>query len=185
MIMRFALPAALLTASPALAAGGGLSLYNTDFVVALGLLIFIGILIWAKVPSLLMGMLDQRAEGIRKDLDEAKSLREEAQEILASYERKTREAQEQAEGIVAAAKTEAEAAAAQAKVDLEASVARRLAAAEDQIDSARAAAVKEVRDQAIAVATAAAGEVVAKQMSANDANKLIDQSIDQVSAKLH
>ncbi|MEL6587912.1 MAG: F0F1 ATP synthase subunit B [Pseudomonadota bacterium] len=183
--MRYVLPIAALTATPAMAAGGGLSLYNTDFVVLLGLLIFIGILVWAKVPALLMGMLDKRAEGIRNDLDEAKALREEAQSVLASFERKTKEAADQADEIIAAAKAEAEAAAAQAKVDLEASVTRRLAAAEDQIDSARAAAVKEVRDQAIAVATAAAGNVVAAQMSAADANKLIDGSIETVAAKLH
>ncbi|MEM9796898.1 MAG: F0F1 ATP synthase subunit B [Pseudomonadota bacterium] len=183
--MRYALPFLLLAAPAHAASGPFFSLANTDFVVSIGFLIFIGILLYFKVPAMLMSMLDDRAAGIRRDLDEARALREEAQTLLASYERKTREAQEQADEIVATAKAEAQATADQAKVDLEASVARRLAAAEDQIESARAAAIRDVRDRAIAVATAAAGEVVAKQMSATDANKLIDQSIDTVSAKLH
>ena len=184
--MRIVLPLALLTATPALAATGPFfSLNNTDFIVLIAFVVFIGVIFYFKVPSLLMGQLDARADSIRKDLDEAKALREEAQALLASYERKTREAQTQADDIVAAAKTEATAAAKQARADLDASVTRRLAAAEDQIESAQNAAVKEVRDTAISVAIAAAGEVVAKQMTAAEANRLIDQSIDTVAAKLH
>ncbi|MEM8579191.1 MAG: ATP F0F1 synthase subunit B, partial [Pseudomonadota bacterium] len=61
----------------------------------------------------------------------------------------------------------------------------RLAAAQDQIASAEATAVKEVRDQAAAVAVAAAREVIAGQMSAAEANKLTDTAIDEVGAKLH
>ena len=96
-----------------------------------------------------MGMLDKRAEGIQSELDEARRLREEAQTMLASYERKQKEVQEQADRIVAPAKQEAEAAATQARADLEKSIARRVAAAEEQIASAQAAAVKEVRDQSV------------------------------------
>lgn len=180
------LPILMLAAGPALAATGPFfSLRNTDFVVLLGFLVFVGILIYFKVPQRLTGMLDDRANGIRADLAEARALRDEAQALLGSYDRKTREAREQAEAIVAAAKAEAKSAAAQAKVDLEASVARRLAAAEDQIDSARAAAIRDVRDRAIRVAVAAAGDVVARQMSDQQADALIDRSIETVAAKLH
>lgn len=187
-MLRYALPLTLL-AAPALAAGGEeygfFSLRNTDFVVSIGFLIFIGILLYFKVPSKLLGMLDDRASGIRKDLDEARALREEATTILADYERKTRDARAQADEIVATAKAEAEAANVQARKDLEESVQRRLATAEDQIDSARAAAVKEVRDQAIAVATAAAAEVLARQTSEQDASAMVDRSIETVRERLH
>lgn len=178
--------AASLFASPAFAATGPFfSLSNTDFVVTLGFLLFIGVLLYFKVPTLLMGMLDKRADGIRSELDEAKALREEAQALLASYERRQREVQEQADRIIQHAKEEAELAGEQAKADLEKSIARRLAAAEDQIASAQASAVKEVRDRAIAVAIKAARDVVAKQMTAQDAAKSIDDAIAEVGKKLH
>ncbi|MGB3408664.1 MAG: F0F1 ATP synthase subunit B [Jannaschia sp.] len=184
--MRFLLPLAILAATPAVAATGPFfSLRNTDFVVSIAFLIFIGVIVYFKVPKMLLGMLDERAGGIRRDLDEAKALREEAQSILVSYDRKTREARDMAAEIVANAKSEAEAAAEQARADLEVSVQRRLAAAEDQIDNARSAVIREVRDEAIAVATAVAGDVVAAQMTAASANSLIDSSIDTVAAKLH
>ncbi|MFT6931608.1 MAG: F-type H+-transporting ATPase subunit b [Paracoccaceae bacterium] len=175
-----------LIASPALAATGPFfSLYNTDFVTILGFLVFVGVLVYFKIPGMLMEKLDNRAAQIKSDLDEARALREEAQIILASYERKQKEVAEQSARIVAAAREDAAAAAEQAKEDLKASVARRLQAALDQIASAEAGAVKEVRDTAISVAVAVAAEVLAKQMSATGANQLIDAAISEVEAKLH
>ena len=148
-------------------------------------IIFIGVLVYFKVPGMLMKMLDQRADGIQSEIDEARALREEAQALLASYERKQREVQEQADRIIAHAKEEAALAGEQAQAALEKSIERRMAAAEDQIASARAGAVKEVRDRAIAVAIKAARDVVAKQMTAKDAAKTIDDAIAEVGQKLH
>ncbi|NOD86054.1 F0F1 ATP synthase subunit B [Ruegeria sp. HKCCD6119] len=173
-------------ASPALAASGPFfSLGNTDFVVLLGFIVFIAVLFYFKVPGMIGGALDKRAEGIKSELDEARALHEEARSLLASYERKQREVQGQADAIVAAAKEDAALAAEQAKADLEKSIERRLAAAQDQIASAEASALKEVRDQAVSVAVSAAGSVLTKQMTAAQANKLIDASIADVDAKLH
>ena len=117
-----------LLASPAMAASGPFfSLQNTNFVVLIAFIVFVGILVYMKVPAKLTGMLDARAATIKAELDEARALREEAKSILATYERRQKEVQEQADRIVAQAKDEAMAAAAQAKEDLKASIARRLA----------------------------------------------------------
>lgn len=174
------------TASPAFAASGPFfSFANTDFVVLLSFIIFIGVLVYFKVPGMLSKMLDDRSTGIQSELDEARALREEAQTLLASYERKHKEVQAQSDRIVAHAKADAEAAAEQARLDLGKSIERRVAAAEDQIASAQAGAVKEVRDMAASVAIMVARDVIAKQMTAADGNALIDDAIAQVDAKLH
>ncbi|MDJ0824697.1 MAG: F0F1 ATP synthase subunit B [Rhodobacter sp.] len=184
-MLRLTVPM-ILAAGPALAAGDRFfSLANTDFIVLISFLLFIGILVYLKVPGLLGGMLDKRAEGIRAELDEAKALREEAQTVLASYERKQKEVAEQSQRIVEHAREEARLAAEKAKEELQASMARRIAAAADQIDSAQAKVVKEVRDEAITVAVAAAREVIAKQMTSAAANKLVDDAIAAVETKLH
>lgn len=178
--------AGMLPAAPALAADGPFfSLHNSEFVVLIAFLIFVGVVIYVGVPKMLGAALDKRAAQIRGELDEARTLREEAQELLASYERKSREVTEQAERIVAHAREEAASAAEQAKADLKQSLARRLKAADEQIASAEAAAVKEVRDRAVQVAIAAAGEAVAKSMTASEANGLIDSAIKEVETKLH
>lgn len=186
--MRITLTAGLAfaAATPAFAAEGPFfSLANSDFVVLISFLLFVGVLVYFKVPGMLGGMLDKRAQQIKADLDEARTLREEAQTILATFERRQKEVQAQADKIVAAAKEDAGRAAEQAKADLQASIARRVAAAEDQIASAEAAAVREVRDQAITVAISTAREVIAKGLTAQKANALIEDAIKDVDAKLH
>ena len=182
------LSALLLTlmASPALAASGPFfSLYNTNFVVTVAFIGFVALVLYLGVPKMLGKMLDARADGIRAELEEARSLREEAKALLASYEKKQAEVKAQADRIVEAARVEAAAAAEQAKAGITNTVARRMVAAEEQIASAEASAIKDVRDEAIVVAVAAARDIIANQMTAADGNGLIDDAIDQVGTKLH
>src|SRR5690606_41721360 len=109
----------VLVASPAFAAGGPFfSLRNTNFVVLLAFLIFVGVLVYFKVPALIGRLLDKRAAGIKSELDQARALHDEARSTLASYERKQKELQEQADRIVPPAKREAAAAAEQANANL-------------------------------------------------------------------
>jgi F-type H+-transporting ATPase subunit b len=178
-----------LLATPVMAAEGEgepfFSLRSTEFVVTLAFLLFIAVLVYFKVPALLTGLLDKRADGIRGDLDAARRLREEAEAVLASYDAKRREVQTQADQIVASAKREAEAAAAQAGADLKATIARRLASADDQLKSAQLAAIRDVRDRAVSVAVAAAGDLIGTGLGAADKGRLIDDAIGEVAAKLH
>jgi len=175
-----------LMASPALAASGPFfSLRNTDFIVTLAFLLFVGILVYFRVPQIVGGLLDKRAEGIRNDLAEARRLREEAQEIYASYERRQREVKSQADDIVANARREAVSEAEKAKKALQLSIERRLKAAEEQIASAEAEAVRAVRDRAIQTAVTAAAEILGKQATAEQRAAGIDKAIDEVARQLN
>ena len=102
MIARFIAAAAALAATPALAASGPFfSLRNTDFIVTLAFLVFVGVLLYFRVPAAVGKLLDKRAEGIKADVGQARRLRDEAQDIYASYERRQREVRGQADEIVA------------------------------------------------------------------------------------
>jgi F-type H+-transporting ATPase subunit b len=186
LTLYLTLVAALAAASPAMAAKGPFfSLGNTDFVVLVSFLLFVGLLVYLKVPAKLAAMLDLRAARIKAELDEARALREEAKTILASYERKKKEVQEQADRIVANARDEALRAAAEAKEDLQRSIARRVAAATERIAAAEKEAVREVREKAISVAIAAAGDILASQMTAEAAQASVEAAIREVGARLH
>ena len=93
--------------------------------------------------------------------------------------------QGQADQIVEHAKVEAREAAELAKGQIEASITRRVQAAQDKIASAEAAALREVRDRAADIAVAVAGEVIASQISGAERNRMIDEAIGTVDAKLH
>ena len=186
--MRAIILPALLLATPAVAAVEGkpfFSLSNTDLIVLMAFVIFVGILVYFKVPAKVTGLLDSRAQDIRSELDEARRLREEALALHASLERKHAGVKDETARIVEKAKADAQMAADQIKADIEASIARRLKAAEDQIASAEATAVRDVRNRAVAVAIGAAGDILAKQMNAERSDALVQSAIGEVEARLH
>ncbi|HWT96067.1 MAG TPA: hypothetical protein VN229_00570 [Terriglobales bacterium] len=152
--------------------------------VNLGLLIF-AIFAGPKVWRGLAGFLDQRSIKIKADLDEAQKLKDEAQALLAEYQRKQRDALKEAEDIVSSAKTQAQREIKEAAENLAASLARREAAALEKIAQAEAQAVAEVRREAVDVATAATTRLVARVLDDAKASALIDQSIAEVNRRLH
>jgi len=142
-------------------------------------------LAYRPVSRAIAAGLDARAAKIRARLDEAHKLREEAQEMLATYQRKQRDAMKEAEEIIAHAKAEAERLAQQAARDLEVSMKRREQQAIDRITQAEAQAVKEVQHLAIDVAIGAAQKVIGESLSAAQTGALVDTAIKDLSAKLH
>lgn len=160
-------------------------LNNTEIVVGIGFVIFLAVLVYYGVPGLIAAKLDERSVRIKAELDEARALRDEAQTLLASYERRQKEVKAQAEEIVVAARREAEKASEAAKEDIRKSVARRIQNATDQIAAAEQAAVRQIKDQAVTVATAAAADVMRLRMKAKDAERLVESAIADVRAKLH
>lgn len=175
-----------LAAGPALAADAPFfSLRNTNFITTLAFLVFVGIVIYAKVPGLIGGWLDKRAAGIASELEEARALREEAKEILASYQKKQREVGAQVDRIVELARQEATAALDKGRADLEASVERRLAAAEEQLRSAEETALRDIREQAATLAVGVAADVLAAQQSPENAREGMDRALDEIERRLH
>ena len=160
-------------------------LQDSHFVVGISFVVFFGLLAYLGVHKLIGRALDDRAGRIRDELDEVRRLREEAQAIFAEFERKHREVHPQVGEIVAHAKLEADQAAENAKADLAASIERRLRGADEQIAMAEANAVREVRDRAVQVAIAAAAEVMAARLTADDADALVDDAIRSVGERLH
>ena len=159
--------------------------FDATFFVGLAFVIFIGILIYYKVPGMLTKGLDDRAERIRKDLDEARELKEEAQSLLATYERKQRDAMQEAEAMIAHAEVEAKREQEIAAAKLQESLARREQLAVEKIALAEAQAQKEVREAAVQVAVAAASEVIAGQLKGDKATEMVDQAIKDLSRQLH
>lgn len=148
--------------------------------VSIFLVIFLGILVWAKVPGLITGALDKRSKEIQDELDQARKLREEAQTILADYQRKAREAEEEAQGIVAQAKREAEIFASETREKLKETLERRTKAADMKITQAETQAVNEVRLAAIEAATMAAEKILSGQTKGDKGDELITKSIAQI-----
>lgn len=151
----------------------------------IALIIFIGVIAYFKVPAMIGKALDARADKISGQLEEARRLREEAQELLAEYMRKRSEAEKEAEEIVDAAKREAAAFSAEAKQKTEDYVKRRTAMAEQKIAQAEAEAVNQVRASAVDVAVAAAEQLLGTKVTSAKANDLFKASIAEIKTRMN
>jgi F-type H+-transporting ATPase subunit b len=159
--------------------------FMAEFWVAVAFFIFVGIMIYMKVPGMVTKALDDRADAIRKDLDAARKLREEAQDLLADYQAKQRQAETEAQQIIEDARREAEAMKAEGDKALQESLTRRTRIAEEKIARAEAQAVAEVRAIAVEAATAAAERIVKDKVLTGLGSTIVDQSIRDLRGKLN
>ena len=156
-----------------------------EFWVIVAFVIFIGVLIKVGAHRTIVGGLDSRATRIKGELEEAKRVRDEAQALLAEYQRKRGDADREAEAIVSAARAEAERLAAEAKTKVEEFVARRTKMAETKIAQAEAQALADVRSAAADAAVAAAEKILAETAKGKVGDDLIAQGIRDLKAKLN
>lgn len=159
-------------------------LTDTDWV-ALAFLVFVGLLVWKKVPQMVLGALDEKADAIRNELEEAARIRSEAQALLAKYQKAQAEAEKEAAAIVEQASKEAKALAEATRVQLEELATRRTKLVEQKISQAEATALAQVRNAAIDAAVSASREVVKGTMTGDQASNLIDNGIASIKANLH
>ena len=138
-----------------------------------------------KVHKTIGSMLDKRGEAIASELEQARALREEAQELLAKYQRRQREAEEEAQAIIDQAKRDAKRMAEETRETLDEQLARRTRAAEDKIARAEAQAVAEVRNRTADIAVAAAEQIVRQRLDSQAASALVDKAIVDVRGKLN
>ena len=160
------------------------ALHTPEFWVAIGFIVFF-LAIAKKGWAAIIGGLDGRAERIRTSLDDAARLREEAQHLLAEYQRKQRDAAKEIDGLLAAARTEAERSSVNAAAALEALVKRREQLAIDKIAQAEADALQAVRNTAVDVAIAATRKLLGDRLGATAASGLVDNAIAELPQKLH
>jgi F-type H+-transporting ATPase subunit b len=153
--------------------------------VAIGFVSFLALLGYLGVHRKLFDSLDARQARIKSELDEASRLREEAQALLAEFERKGRAAESEAEAIIASAKSEAERIAAEAKQRMTEFVARRTKMAEAKIAQAEAQALAEVRSAAADAAVAAAEKILAGAAKGKVAEDLLARGIEDIKQKLN
>ena len=153
--------------------------------VAIAFVILMALFAWLGVHRTVLTALDHRAARIKAELDEARRLKEEAAALLAEYQRKRHEAENEAADIVAGAKAEAERLAVEAKARMEEFVARRTKLAETKIAQAEAQATADVRSAAADAAVAAAEAILRRETKGERAGELIARGIDDVRKKLN
>lgn len=157
--------------------------FDATFVALVGLVLFIALIMYLKVPAMIAKALDEKSAGIAKELAEARKLREEAEALLAQYEAKRAGAEAEAAAIVEHAKVQAAALVEETKAQMSANLARRQKQAEDRIAQAEAKAQTEVRAAAVDAAIAAAEKMLRDGVDAKTQSALVSQGVAELSRK--
>ena len=160
-------------------------LATPEFWVLVSFVLFFAVLFRYRVPQLMMEALDSRAERIRKELEEARQLHEEARKVLAEVERKREQAEAEAKEIVETAREEASAVALEMRKAFDEMMARRTAAAEERIRLAQETAVQEIRAHIGERAVEVAEAVLRAETKGKMAASLLDEAIREATEKLH
>jgi F-type H+-transporting ATPase subunit b len=155
-------------------------LTEAEFWIAVGLLVLIGIMIYAKVPGMALKALDERGAKIKAELDEALRIRQEAQDLLARIKVERAAAEQMAAEIVANAEADALRLRAEAQARLEEQIERRRAVAERQIANAEAKAAQDVKAAAAGAAAALAEAVMSERLKALASDPLIDRAVEEL-----
>lgn len=152
--------------------------------VLIAFLLVVGLMVKTGVHKKIAGGLDKRAHKIADELEQARRLRDEAQELLAQYQRRQREAEEEAKGIIEQAKKDAMRLAAESRDKIAEQIERRAKAAEEKIARAEAQALAEVRAQAADLAIETAREIIRSRMDKGAQSALVEKAIDGLRTKL-
>ena len=158
---------------------------DAEFWVAVAFVLFVAGMGYLGVHKMMAKSLDERADKIKAELDEARKLKDEAAQLLAEYQRKRQQAEVEAQDIIAGAKAEADRLAIEAKAKIEEFVARRTKMAETKIAQAEAQATADVRAAAADAAVAAAEKILTQETKGQLAGELIAKGIDDVRKKLN
>ena len=142
--------------------------------VGVGILIFLGLLVWKKVPNLVAKTLDARANRIAQELDDARKLRTDAEALLIEYQRRTAEVEKEAQAIIS-----------QARAELDSQVERRARIAQEKIARAEAQALAEMRTLAANAAVNAAEKLIAERLGEDGDAKLIRDGIKDLPGRLN
>ena len=150
-------------------------MFEAEFWVAVSFVLFVVVMAYFGVHKQMVKGIDSRRDRIKAELDDARRLKEEAQALLAQYEKKKQEAEREAEAIIKSAMAEAERLATEAKTKM----------AEDKIAQAEAQATADVRSSAAEAAVTAAQSLLSRLVKGKVADDMIQKGVDDIRSKLN
>ena len=180
--LQITLPAFALSYGVSHAAGSKkmVSLDNTDFVVLISFLIFVGVLIYFKVPSIVGAFLDKRSNDIQSEIEKAGEILEEAKKILSSIEADHIRTSETIGQMVETARSRAGEEEEKAKKNIEELMKNKLISAEGQVMSNERKILEEIEDRAIDLSIEKVKVKLSQSLSSSDYDNQFDASIQSI-----
>ncbi|MGC6471511.1 MAG: F0F1 ATP synthase subunit B [Parvibaculales bacterium] len=159
--------------------------FDASFFVALAFVLVLAGFWKLNLHGRVAAMLDERSDEIKKQLDDARALRQEALSVLSDYEKRAKEAEQEAAVLVEQAQEDAKRIAAEAELALKARLERRTKQAEDKIARAEAQLSQEVKQATVELAIEASAQLIGEKMTTAQSDRLVKNTIDSLAKNLH
>lgn len=157
-------------------------LQDTNSWVLISFIIFMALLI-LKGGKVISSILDMKIVTIQKEIESAEAMRVEAQELLAQYQRKNREAEKQTEEIITSAKKRVDAMKKEAQADIKQDMQRREQLLEQRIKMMEERAITDIQNHASHLTLAATKEIIMSSMSQKENDRLNKEVLSELSSQ--
>lgn len=161
------------------------SIVATDaFWALIALIIFCIILYVLKIPTLLSSKLDARALDVAKELEDARVLKEKAQQNLVDCQKKCKEIQEEAHNLLKRATREAEQIKNEARKATEKYIEQQRILAKEKMQLALAEASKDIKNHAVDVIIKTTQDIIEQELTENKNTQIVLSSLNNIKHRL-
>ena len=159
-------------------------MFNAEFFVAISFIIFVGLILILRLPRRILNVLDERSLNIQKELEQARSLREEAQIILAKEKKKLEEADVEIFNLLKNAEEHTKIFKANAEKSLSEDIERKKKQSELKIKQVESDAIKEVKLKATELSLEIAKAYIKQNFDSKMSSKIFEESIKDLKKNL-
>ena len=157
---------------------------DATFWIAISFFIFLGVLIYLKVPQKINNSLIDKINEIKKELEEAEKLKEEAKILLSDYENKIDKSKKETQQIINLAKKESEKTILEKTKNFYQMMDVRKNSAEQKIIQMKKNALKDIKDISVKISIEAVKHLIEKSVDKNKLEKLYEKSLEETKTSL-
>ena len=157
---------------------------DATFWVATSFFIFVGVLIYFKVPQKVITILSESIESIKNEVNDAEELKEESKNILSEYEKKISNSKNEIKQMISAATEEADKIVLETNEEFHVQVENRKRNTEDRIKQMKNQALKDVKNASVKISIRAVEELLKNSLDKNKLNKIFTSSVEEAKSAL-
>ena len=153
--------------------------FDATFWVAVSFFLFVGVLLYFKVPQKIFATLDESINKIKKDIEEAEKLKEEAKNILSDYEARLDKSKVEIDLMIKNAKKESETNIIKTNDQFHKIFENRKKVAEEKIKQMKLQATKDIKNYSVEVAIIALEKIIKNSIDKKKLDKIYVSSVNE------
>jgi F-type H+-transporting ATPase subunit b len=157
---------------------------DATFWVAVSFFIFLGILIYFKIPQKIVTILNDNIDAIKNEVDNAELLKDESKNIFSEYEKKISNSKAEIKQMIDRASDDADKDVLKANEEFHIQIENRKKNTEDRIKQMKNQALKDIKNASVKISIQAVEVLLKNSLDKNKLNKIFDSSVEETKSAL-